>query len=579
MRQLQVVLLLIVFTLLGYASSIRTIDNKQNRIEEKSSKISSTEKILRTLYISYFDRAPDVGGLSYWRDVYDNYLQEGLDSKGAFVKIAQEFFKNQEAGTLNAQSNQEFIETIYQNQLGEVGDKEGIKFWKESLDKGLSRSEFMVNFITSALSIKPEEITANNFPSFSEIELNTAQKRVQFLEDKLTLSVSFTEIFEELTNPTDTNNLSQDPSYLASQLLMSEFKDKRNVESLEILMNRIKDDFSSQENPNGKDVMGALVAPLSLERNYRQSKALWDSKDTKDYTYVYDKSCFCLEEEKVQIIVDDKEVVEATYIPSNVKLTTTQRNYIGTVEDYFTIIANAIENKVAKLEVTYNTRYGYPTSIYIDRDKMIADEEITHHLTQLKLSSDNVDSSIIQPIKIPFREHGYSQYHTKIIASQEDLNRFANQVKSDPNWNNKKEFLALFNEVEFDFDSKNILFYRITEPSGSNTLYVHKPILSPSKDEILIDIDRDVPNIGTSDMAYYALSYHINKNIKSIVFNDAKQEVIIENRSSDMVVPKNCQAWFDGCNSCSRSENNQAICTQLYCFVYRAQDFRCTQWK
>jgi hypothetical protein len=29
--------------------------------------------------------------------------------------------------------------------------------------------------------------------------------------------------------------------------------------------------------------------------------------------------------------------------------------------------------------------------------------------------------------------------------------------------------------------------------------------------------------------------------------------------------PANCTAWFDGCNSCSRSENGEAMCTMMAC--------------
>lgn len=31
------------------------------------------------------------------------------------------------------------------------------------------------------------------------------------------------------------------------------------------------------------------------------------------------------------------------------------------------------------------------------------------------------------------------------------------------------------------------------------------------------------------------------------------------------VPPKNCTAWFDGCNRCSRSESDEAMCTMMAC--------------
>ena len=135
------------------------------------------------------------------------------------------------------------------------------------------------------------------------------------------------------------------------------------------------------------------------------------------------------------------------------------------------------------------------------------------------------------------------------------------------------------NGVEIDFGSENILFYRITEGSGSTHLSVGEAIFSSSMDEVSIDIKRDVPEVGTDDMAYYALAYIVDKSIKKVTFDDKRQKVVIENKSSNMVVPQNCNAWFDGCNSCAKDTDGLEVCTQRYCLVYRPQDFRCTEWK
>lgn len=47
-----------------------------------------------------------------------------------------------------------------------------------------------------------------------------------------------------------------------------------------------------------------------------------------------------------------------------------------------------------------------------------------------------------------------------------------------------------------------------------------------------------------------------------------------------MIVPQNCIAWFDGCNTCGKVENyGDVACTMMACLVYRPQDFRCTKWE
>ena len=190
-----------------------------------------------------------------------------------------------------------------------------------------------------------------------------------------------------------------------------------------------------------------------------------------------------------------------------------------------------------------------------------------------KVIKDPALSTIIENIEIPFREHGYSQHSSKLLSSQKELDTFLTQVGNNEGWNNKTDFLAKLQDTPIDFKIHNLLFYRITETSGSIKVVIDNNKISINNDKVTIVIERTVPDIGTADMAYYAVTYKVAKNIKSIIFEDNQQSVIIENKKSDMLIPKNCKAWFDGCNYCS-----QGSCTEMSCIAYRPQDFRCTKW-
>jgi len=191
---------------------------------------------------------------------------------------------------------------------------------------------------------------------------------------------------------------------------------------------------------------------------------------------------------------------------------------------------------------------------------------------------DPQPSNLIKNIEIPFKEQGYSQHSSKILSSQKELDRFLTQVGNDEHWNNKTDFLAKIQDTPINFKTHNLLFYRITEGSGSVQLVVKNDEIFINNNEVSITIERTVPNIGTDDMAYYALVYKVAKEIKTIIFETEQQDVIIENKESDMIVPKNCKAWFDGCNYCSQTKNAEGVCTQMTCFAYNPQDFRCTKW-
>ena len=45
----------------------------------------------------------------------------------------------------------------------------------------------------------------------------------------------------------------------------------------------------------------------------------------------------------------------------------------------------------------------------------------------------------------------------------------------------------------------------------------------------------------------------------------------------DVNVPKTCQEWSDGCNTCSRAKNNQANCTIYTCET--KTPFSCLKWQ
>lgn len=89
------------------------------------------------------------------------------------------------------------------------------------------------------------------------------------------------------------------------------------------------------------------------------------------------------------------DVASAFYSPSNTPVLPDRLDDIMTVDTFFQVIQDAINKKVAKLDVTYNATLGYPERIFIDVDKLIADEEVTHVISNLHsgLFSDLFDES------------------------------------------------------------------------------------------------------------------------------------------------------------------------------------------
>lgn len=54
----------------------------------------------------------------------------------------------------------------------------------------------------------------------------------------------------------------------------------------------------------------------------------------------------------------------------------------------------------------------------------------------------------------------------------------------------------------------------------------------------------------------------------------SNEEVTYNQDSWKEIISEDCQHFFDGCNSCSKSEDWEAICTKMFCEVY--EEPKCT---
>lgn len=139
----------------------------------------------------------------------------------------------------------------------------------------------------------------------------------------------------------------------------------------------------------------ASVTPVQPEVDFIQAqkdldvaRTLWNSKKLTTYSLIQTRSCFCMEDyTRAMMYKIVNGVINAgslVYADNGAKVTIeTQLNTVGQA---FDMIQEAIDNEVANLTVEYNAIYGNPVSIAIDRDFMIADEEMYY---SFKLITDS----------------------------------------------------------------------------------------------------------------------------------------------------------------------------------------------
>lgn len=104
--------------------------------------VGSLDDQMARLYEAYFDRAPDAGGLTFWRE--QRAGGRSLDS------VSDEFARSPEfVETYGDLGDEAFVDLVYENVLDRVPDAGGRAFWLDQLANGRTRGSLMTLFSES----------------------------------------------------------------------------------------------------------------------------------------------------------------------------------------------------------------------------------------------------------------------------------------------------------------------------------------------------------------------------------------------------------------------------------------------
>lgn len=97
------------------------------------------------VYVATFNRAPDAAGLEYWA----NHI---LNDNWTIAQVAKSMFQSSEVANTypSSMNNEDFLKAIYNNVLGRDPDEEGLSYWLEQMDNGLSKNQMVITVINGA---------------------------------------------------------------------------------------------------------------------------------------------------------------------------------------------------------------------------------------------------------------------------------------------------------------------------------------------------------------------------------------------------------------------------------------------
>ena len=119
-----------------------------------------------------------------------------------------------------------------------------------------------------------------------------------------------------------------------------------------------------------------------IQQELNDQRQLWQSLSIDDYNYRFQNLCFCGRDfaQPGLVHVLDGAIVSVEHIDTGDSL---DPNIFLTVDGLFDELQGGIDNHIAEIVVEYDSVLGYPTSLYIDIDSRLADEEITHLTSDL----------------------------------------------------------------------------------------------------------------------------------------------------------------------------------------------------
>ena len=178
----------------------------------------------------------------------------------------------------------------------------------------------------------------------------------------------------------------------------------------------------------------------------------------------------------------------------------------------------------------------------------------------------------LSQLSLPVVDSGYSNLKTRVITTEKEYKAFLTAIDSQHYWEHKVAFGMKIAKAHIDFQTENLLIYW---HRGTTAKAVAAKIVTVDDTNATIEIitsDKAIP--ATAAQAFF---YKVSKKILKVRFQSEQQVITVKNAKNGAMIPKECIAWFDGCNHCIRSSHGKSLCTKRYC--KEKKPFRCIRWQ
>lgn len=132
-------------------------------------------------------------------------------------------------------------------------------------------------------------------------------------------------------------------------------------------------------------------------------------------------------------------------------------------------------------------------------------------------SSADLTGTIERLTDVDPKVNGYANLTTLVITTETEQETVLTSVSAQSGWDDAAGFIQTIRAARVEYDNDQILLlYRHTESSGSVQVTVGAPALQDG--DVVVPITREVPEKGTTDMAYYLFAYRVDVDTPTVTF-------------------------------------------------------------
>jgi hypothetical protein len=115
------------------------------------------------------------------------------------------------------------------------------------------------------------------------------------------------------------------------------------------------------------------------------ARAQWAAYAPVAYSFVWARGCECPTEvtRPTEITVNSKQITSAVYVDDRTPVAEEFRGLLRTVDGVFDDVQSAIDRHADAIDLRFDADKGYPTLVFVDYSRQIADEELSIQLSKL----------------------------------------------------------------------------------------------------------------------------------------------------------------------------------------------------